>query len=347
MVTGAVNAGMTVVGGSLGNALRARYVASRGGEAALSWAQRAGAGLVEGAPDGFIGGFAGGFTDTALADGTFRDGLVAGFSRSLEGGLEGAALGAALGAGVGAGMGTARGVFGRGALESSRLPAGEADLPGSPRPEADGEFVPGLGLGSPIRTSAVWTPSRITVGDGRPLSHSVEQPWPVPAPTGKKPRIDEPGAAEWRYQRYLHEQSTNGKTLDDVLSKDEWIERYFKPTALGGRPGRSGGVEQMSAKRALREEGIRIVENVELGGRYPDGIRPTPNGFGGTDYFEVGRMLNNGLPEARERVKLVDELRALKADDTVTFVDRGNPMRRVTYRVEDLAKLLATLPRHD
>jgi hypothetical protein len=69
MVTGAVNAGMTVVGGSLGNALRARYVASRGGEAALSWAQRAGAGLVEGAPDGFIGGFAGGFTDTALADG--------------------------------------------------------------------------------------------------------------------------------------------------------------------------------------------------------------------------------------------------------------------------------------
>jgi filamentous hemagglutinin len=95
---------MTVVGGSLGNALRARYVASRGGEAALSWAQRAGAGLVEGAPDGFIGGFAGGFTDTALADGTFRDGLVAGFGRSLEGGLEGAAIAGVVGGVVGAGV---------------------------------------------------------------------------------------------------------------------------------------------------------------------------------------------------------------------------------------------------
>jgi hypothetical protein len=128
MVTGAVNAGMTVVGGSLGNALRARYVASRGGEAALSWAQRAGAGLVEGAPDGFIGGFAGGFTDTALADGTFRDGLVAGFGRSLEGGLEGAALGTVLGGAVGASMSTTRGPLRRGVPDGSAAGAGEVTI---------------------------------------------------------------------------------------------------------------------------------------------------------------------------------------------------------------------------
>jgi hypothetical protein len=128
MVTGAVNAGMTVVGGTLGNALRARYVASRGGEAALSWAQRAGAGLVEGAPDGFIGGFAGGFTDTALADGTFRDGLVRGFGRSLEGGLEGAALGTVLGGAVGASMSTARGPLRRGVPDGSAAGAGEVTI---------------------------------------------------------------------------------------------------------------------------------------------------------------------------------------------------------------------------
>jgi hypothetical protein len=110
-LTGAVQAGVTVVGGAVGNALRARYVASRGGEAALAWSQRAAAGLVEGGPDGFIGGFAGGFTDTALADGTLRDGLAPGLGRSLQAGLEGGAFGAVIGGVAGAGIRTAGGLF--------------------------------------------------------------------------------------------------------------------------------------------------------------------------------------------------------------------------------------------
>jgi len=210
------------------------------------------------------------------------------------------------------------------------------------RAGAGSATAPGPAAG---RTSVAGFDEILAPNSGISPGPPTGQVWAVPTPGGPKPRIGEPGAAEWRYQRYLHEQSANGKSPAEVLSRDEWVERYFNPTASGGRPGRSGGPEQVAAKRVLQDEGIRIVENVQLGGRYPDGIRPRPNAHGGTDYFEVGRMLDNGLPEARERVKLVDELRALHPKDTVTFVDRSNPVRRITYRVEDLARLLATLRR--
>jgi hypothetical protein len=179
-------------------------------------------------------------------------------------------------------------------------------------------------------------------GDG---TTSLGRALPPSGPSGPKPRIGEPGAAEWRYERYAHRQYLSGKGPGDILAPGEWVERYFKPAASGGRPGRIGGPEQVAAKKTLQEEGILIVENVQVGGRYPDGIRPRPNDLGGTDYFEVGRMLRSGVPEARERVKLLDELRGLMQSDTVTFVDRSNPLRRITYRIEDLVRLFSTLGR--
>jgi hypothetical protein len=100
-----------------------------------------------------------------------------------------------------------------------------------------------------------------------------------------------------------------------------------------GDQGAAGGEEQVAAKQALAREGVRQVENVELGGRYPDGIRMNANG--GADYFEVGTMLEKGIPEARERVKLSDEIKALGPNDTVTFVDKADPSRRITYRSGD------------
>ena len=159
--------------------------------------------------------------------------------------------------------------------------------------------------------------------------------WPPRPPQGPKPAINEPNAAQWRYERYLYEAYLKGKGPDEVLSPEDWTARYFDPTAAGGRPGRPGGPEQVAAKEVLAGEGVRIVENVELGGRYPDGVSPGPNARGGTDYYEVGTMLKRGMPEARERVKLADEIPALGPDDTVTFVDKSNPARRITYRPGD------------
>lgn len=149
-------------------------------------------------------------------------------------------------------------------------------------------------------------------------------------PTGKKPAYGEPGAAEWRYQRYAAKKWAKG---ENPLPFEEWKSQHYDPAEKGGRPGRSGGPEQVKAKAELAKEGVQQVENVELGGRYPDGVRP--NAAGGTDYFEVGKMNNNGLPEARERLKIADEIPALGPNDTVTFVDKNDISRRITYRPGD------------
>ena len=155
--------------------------------------------------------------------------------------------------------------------------------------------------------------------------------WPPDPPKGDKPPITSPDAAEWRYQRYVYEKYQANAAPKDVLPPDEWMRRYFDPTAEGGRPGRPGGPEQVEAKKALAAEGIKIVENVEVGGRYPDGVDPKLNPQGGKSFFEVGKMLDNGIPEARERVKIADEIKGMGPNDSVTFVDKGDVAKRVTY----------------
>ena len=150
------------------------------------------------------------------------------------------------------------------------------------------------------------------------------------APTrSAKPAFDAPEAADWRYRRYVEKAQARGSK--EPLGFDEWKTRHFDPAAAGGRPGRVGGPQQVSAKEALEREGIRRVENVRLGNRYPDGVATTPNPAGGTDYYEVGTMLKKGMPEARERVKLADEINVLGRDDTVSFVDKVDPANRIRY----------------
>jgi hypothetical protein len=62
-------------------------------------------------------------------------------------------------------------------------------------------------------------------------------------------------------------------------------------------------------------------------------VRYNPDGS--TDYLEVGEMLQNGMPSARERTKLADEIPALGENDTVTFIDKMDISRRITYRRGD------------
>jgi hypothetical protein len=160
--------------------------------------------------------------------------------------------------------------------------------------------------------------------------------WPPEPPEGPKPRIHEPNAAEWRYQRYRYKAYMKGKSPNEVLDYDTYVRQHFRSALRGGRPGRMGGKEQVAAKKALaQKEGVRIVENVSLGGKYPDGIRPTANPQGGKDYFEVGAMIKKRMPEARERKKLEAEIEAMNKNDTVTFVDKTDITNRITYRKGD------------
>ena len=164
---------------------------------------------------------------------------------------------------------------------------------------------------------------------------SSDLKWPPELPKGPKPKLVAVGAADWRYQRYLKNQYQKGKTADQVLPKDKWIELHYNPAERGDRPGRMGGTQQVAAKEELRAEGIQIVENVEVGGRFPDGVSPKPNTQGGKDYYEVGTMLKKGIPQSRERVKIEDELKAFGKNDSVTFVDKNDPSKRITYKKGD------------
>lgn len=157
--------------------------------------------------------------------------------------------------------------------------------------------------------------------------------WPPQQPEGPKPNLNDPGAAKWRYQRYKLDQYQAGKQLEDILSFEQWRSRYFDPAAQGGRPGRPGGSNQVAARQALASQGFQNVENVELGGRYPDMVKY--NIDGSMDYVEVGEMLQNGMPQARERVKLAEEILALGENDTITFIDKMDISRRITYRLGD------------
>ncbi|MBO1346694.1 MAG: hypothetical protein EBE86_004530 [Hormoscilla sp. GUM202] len=73
--------------------------------------------------------------------------------------------------------------------------------------------------------------------------------------------------------RCAHAQYQASKQQADILSFETWKERHFNPAAQGGRPGRPGGSQQVAARQALASEGFQNVENVELGGRYPDMVR--------------------------------------------------------------------------
>ncbi len=159
--------------------------------------------------------------------------------------------------------------------------------------------------------------------------------WPPAPPPAPKPAFGAPGAAEWRYERYRYTMAKKGKGPDDCLPFASWKATHYDAAAAGGRPGRRGGAQQVATKEHLSTEGVQEVENVKLGGRFPDGVGKSPNTAGGKDYFEVGKMLQSKMPEARERTKLQDQINALGPTDTITFVSKENPAHRITYRAGD------------
>jgi hypothetical protein len=196
-----------------------------------------------------------------------------------------------------------------------------------------GEAESGLSLG---QRTAVIEEARAAATE--PAAAPAVPRLPPQQAVGPKPALSDTGAAEWRYQRYVNRKQADGAVPQEILSFDTWKDRHFDPAAKGGRPGRRGGVEQVATKDVLESEGMLIVENVRLGKNYPDAVNPSPNAGGGTDYFEVGKMLKSGIPESRERIKLIQEIGALKPEDRLTFVSREDPSKRIVYRAGDRIK---------
>ncbi|HEY0641231.1 MAG TPA: hypothetical protein VGD67_26685 [Pseudonocardiaceae bacterium] len=194
----------------------------------------------------------------------------------------------------------------------------------------------GLTSLTPVRDGTVWAVEGVINPKKKKASQATATDgWPPPRPAGPKPPFGEAGAAEWRYERYRYTMGKKGKSAADCLPFPQWRDTHYKAAAAGGRPGRRGGAQQVAAKEQLTTEGVQEVENVRLGGRFPDGVATKPNAAGGKAYFEVGKMLQSRMPEARERTKLQDQINALGPSDTITFVSKENPGDRITYRAGD------------
>src|SRR2546427_5609664 len=50
--------------------------------------------------------------------------------------------------------------------------------------------------------------------------------WPPPGPVGPKPALGQPGADEWRYERYRQKCYQQGRPPDSVLPYDQWRQSH-------------------------------------------------------------------------------------------------------------------------
>ncbi|WP_232293085.1 SH3 domain-containing protein [Stigmatella aurantiaca] len=154
--------------------------------------------------------------------------------------------------------------------------------------------------------------------------------WPPKAPQGKKPKLGAKGAAEWRYERYRHQQFKKGRKQEDLLDFETYKRRHYKAASEGGRPGRSGGGNQVKTRQFLEQkEGFQNTETTVLNGKYVDLIKP--NEKGGIDYVEVDALLKKGTPIKRLREKLKIELDGLKEGDRLIYIDKLDPAKRIIY----------------
>jgi uncharacterized protein YukE len=198
-------------------------------------------------------------------------------------------------------------------------------------------WVGGAALGYGFRTVrsglSAGRDGAVTLEDGAAIAGEpgpLTWGWPPAMPQLPKPGLGGVGAAEWRYQRYVFDQSAKGVKATDIMDFSTWSARHFDPAVAGGRPGRAGGPPQQSVRQALVAEGYTNVENVQLGERkFVDLV--AKNDFGGTDYVEVDEILKRGTPNADLRAKLVTEIAALGPNDRLLFVDKNDLTRRILY----------------
>lgn len=153
----------------------------------------------------------------------------------------------------------------------------------------------------------------------------------------RKPPVGSPGAAEWRYQRYLANKRASGEKPKDF---DQWKRDHYDPVEAGQRPGRAGGPQQQSTRERLaNQEGWTNTEKVQLGKR-PDGTvnhvdMVRTDAAGNQHFAEVDHILQNGRPPAGQMDKIQSEVGALKPGQTLTWIDMNDPSRRITYNYGD------------
>jgi len=175
--------------------------------------------------------------------------------------------------------------------------------------------------------------------------------WPPEPPVGKKPNVQTTEGADWRYQRYVNDAYKEGRSPQEILSRERWESSSLRPAQTGGRSGRSGGPQQRATRQEMvKAEGFTNTEKVQLGTRVDRKGKTVKNMIdlfkrnakGGIDYVEVDPMTKGGLPQAGMRAKLKMEFRNLKENDSLIFVDSANRSRRIVYKYGEAESVIDT-----
>lgn len=213
-------------------------------------------------------------------------------------------------------------------------------------PAAPVESTPAMAPALPAVETTTPPAGAKALGGAKPKGEQLTK-WPPPA--GERPPARHTKkVADWRWRNYVENERAAGKPMSEIYNQEAYTNRGYATAAdEGKRPGRSGGPEQVAAKKKLAKQGgWTLSENTTLGDRpHParkgdtkrndvDGYRS--NQLGGTDYLEVDHLGARGLPSAVYRRKLVAEIRNLKPNDRVFIYDSADPGRFIVYTAKDI-----------
>ena len=150
---------------------------------------------------------------------------------------------------------------------------------------------------------------------------------------GAKPKIGDPNAAQWRYQRYKAEKESAG---EQPLPYDQWKARYYDTVENGGRPGRRGNPAHEADVEQILEDNPTARPGAEVGGRVPDaagqpgepmqirGRTITPEGDGRVIVESDHTVYDGRLPDSAARSQVRD-MRAAEPSSTLVVTDCDNP----------------------
>jgi len=156
---------------------------------------------------------------------------------------------------------------------------------------------------------------------------------PSPAKGSAKPKMGDPNAAQWRYQRYQAQKAAAG---EEPLPYEEWKSRYYDTAESGGRPGRPGGTAHQADVRRTLMDNPDADPSVEVGGRWPDAVgQPgepmqirgqtiTPEGNGRVIVESDHTVYDGTLPDSAARSQVRD-MRAAEPGSTLVVTDCDNP----------------------
>ncbi len=169
--------------------------------------------------------------------------------------------------------------------------------------------------------------------------------WPPPKPASVHPDWDKPGGARYRYDRYRYQKwEESGKPATppkDLLSPEQYYDRYVAPKAVGQSPGEMGSPEHKALVVGVRdangigtqtmgEQRPDAVGRIDQPIKIPGGPTVTPQ-KGGRVLYEADNFFKDGsqiVSEGREQVR---QFRKDNPDATIVVQDAANPKNIIIY----------------